>query len=259
MSLRRRSTASGTAGPTLRVGDWERDDAMTAILHSVADETAMTDTVELILPESAARTLGILITEACVFASPDQLRPVLASVLFESVNGNLRMVATDSYVLGIFDTHTGVAPLSRCVSAPELLAIGKALAKVGDKSTGPGRDEYRPTTLVTFGQASLIVRTSTWEMSAPVVDAQFPNYAQLLPADFESPTHDTDGAPALNIAMVAATFGKLTLAGGKGSRKANNGVTVKMATHGPLKPVSFSASSPHATFSGLIMPIRQNY
>lgn len=102
-----------------------------------------------------------------VAASVDDARPTLTGVLFESEGGSLRLVATDSYRLGVRDVEGVKIEGSKLVPYRALRQLGRAIG-VGPMTIALGE---REASFVT-GQGRLTVR---------IIDATFPNYRQLLP------------------------------------------------------------------------------
>ncbi len=102
-----------------------------------------------------------------VAASVDDARPTLTGVLFESEGGLLRLVATDSYRLGVRDVEGVKIEGSKLVPYRALRELGRAIG-VGPMTISLGE---REASFVT-GQGRMTVR---------IIDATFPNYRQLLP------------------------------------------------------------------------------
>ncbi len=110
------------------------------------------------------------LAQVVVAASHDDARPVLTGVYFESTEGTLRLVATDSYRLALCDlpavrsAMTGLVPvralreLARTVGAKKMqIAIGSREASFGSN------------------RGTLTVR---------LIEGSFPNYRQLLPTTY---------------------------------------------------------------------------
>jgi DNA polymerase-3 subunit beta len=102
-----------------------------------------------------------------VAASVDDARPTLTGVLFEGEGESLRLVATDSYRLGVRDVEGVTTQGSKLVPYRALRELGRAIG-VGPMTIALGE---REATFVT-AQGRLTVR---------IIDATFPNYRQLLP------------------------------------------------------------------------------
>lgn len=203
--------------------------------------------METKLTHKQAAVLGTLFGEAVMFAGTDQARPILASVHFTSEAGKMSLVATDSYALAIFSTQTDAEAGFRVnVSAVELAAIGKALAKL--KPSHASDDRIAVT--LTFGERELIAECDAWRMSAPIIDGDFPNYEQLVPIG----DGNADSWPLLSTKYLA-TFGKVRCARDVGG-KLKHSLGLKVETFGALKPCRITAHSDHAELLALLMPVR---
>ena len=114
------------------------------------------------------RALG----QVMVAASHDDARPVLTGVYFESHEGALRLVATDSYRLALRDVpavRTTVAALIPARALRELqrtVAAKKLSMAVGAREASFGSEK-----------GTLTVR---------LIEGTFPNYRQLLPANYQN-------------------------------------------------------------------------
>jgi hypothetical protein len=110
---------------------------------------------------------------ALQFASTDQARPILTSVLFTNVDGSVHLVATDSYKLCDIDLETsGVAPFKdfmvQAVDCKRIItAIGKAtVTSMSISGSGSGQ-------MVAFeGDSSTTVKPQ---------EGTFPEWRNLVP------------------------------------------------------------------------------
>lgn len=100
-------------------------------------------------------------------ASTDDARPTLTGVLFEGEGEFLRLVATDSYRLGMRDVP-GVE-----IEGSKLIPY-RALRELS-RTVGAG-----PMT-VAFGEREASFSTDQGTITVRIIDATFPNYRQLLP------------------------------------------------------------------------------
>ena len=118
--------------------------------------------------EDFVRALG----QVMVAASHDDARPVLTGIYFESHEGALRLVATDSYRLALRDVpavRTTVAALIPARALRELqrtVAAKKVCMAVGAREASFGSEK-----------GTLTVR---------LIEGTFPNYRQLLPANYQN-------------------------------------------------------------------------
>ena len=106
-------------------------------------------------------------------ASKDDLRPILTGVLMTAHAGGLRLVATDSYRLAVRDLK-GVSMLAE---GQRVLVAAKGLAEV-QRLAGDGEIE------VVLRERDVVFRTSRAEVTARLIEGDFPNYEQLIPSSY---------------------------------------------------------------------------
>ncbi|HEX5095087.1 MAG TPA: DNA polymerase III subunit beta [Acidimicrobiia bacterium] len=106
-------------------------------------------------------------------ASKDDLRPILTGVLLTAHAGGLRLVATDSYRLAVRDLK-GVSMLSE---GQRVLVAAKGLSEV-QRLAGDGEIE------VVLRERDVVFRTSRAEVTARLIEGEFPNYEQLIPSGY---------------------------------------------------------------------------
>ena len=106
-------------------------------------------------------------------ASKDDLRPILTGVLMTAHAGGLRLVATDSYRLAVRDLK-GVSMLAE---GQRVLVAAKGLAEV-QRLAGDGEIE------VVLRERDVVFRTSRAEVTARLIEGEFPNYEQLIPSGY---------------------------------------------------------------------------
>lgn len=106
-------------------------------------------------------------------ASKDDLRPILTGVLITTTPSGIRLVATDSYRLAVRDLP-GVNVLG---DRQKVLVAAKGLAEV-QRLTASGEVE------VVLGERDVVFRTGTAEVTARLIDGDFPNYEQLIPSGY---------------------------------------------------------------------------
>ena len=106
-------------------------------------------------------------------ASKDDLRPILTGVLLTAHAGGLRLVATDSYRLAVRDLK-GVSMLAE---GQRVLVAAKGLSEV-QRLAGDGEIE------VVLRERDVVFRTSRAEVTARLIEGEFPNYEQLIPAGY---------------------------------------------------------------------------
>src|SRR5262245_8367752 len=106
-------------------------------------------------------------------ASKDDLRPILTGVLLTAHGRGLRLVATDSYRLAVRDLG-GVSMLQE---GQRVLVAAKGLAEVQRLA---GDDEIE----VVLRERDVVFRTSRAEVTARLIEGDFPNYEQLIPSGY---------------------------------------------------------------------------
>lgn len=121
--------------------------------------------------EGAVDVDGSALTRALaqvgVAASNDDARPTLTGVLFESNEGTLRLVATDSYRLAVKDVPGVAAEDAKLVPYRALRELARTV--------GTGKMQ------VALGDRDASFVTDSGRLTVRVIDATFPNYRQLLP------------------------------------------------------------------------------
>jgi DNA polymerase III subunit beta len=123
------------------------------------------DTSGAVEVDGAALTHAL--SQVGVAASGDDARPTLTGVLFESNEGVLRLVATDSYRLAVKDVP-GVA-------AEQLKLVPYRALRELSRTVGGGKMQ------VALGERDASFVTDQGRLTVRVIDATFPNYRQLLP------------------------------------------------------------------------------
>lgn len=110
------------------------------------------------------------LTQVGVAASGDEARPTLTGVLFEGEGDTMRLVATDSYRLAVRDMPdiAGMAPT---------LVPFRALRELG-RALGDGAMD------VVLGDRDANFATDRGSLSVRIIEANFPNYRQLLPDSY---------------------------------------------------------------------------
>ncbi len=129
-------------------------------------------------------------------ASRDDARPILTGVLVASTAKGVRLVATDSYRLAVRDL-AGIALL------PEGQKVLVGAKGLGELQRLLGDEDVE----VFLGERYVTFRLATTEVSARLIEGDFPNYQQLIPSGYPNKlTVDRD-------ALVAAVE-RVSLVGG---------------------------------------------
>ncbi len=120
-----------------------------------------------------AAAFALALRQVVRAASKDDLRPILTGVLLTAHAGGLRFVATDSYRLAVRDLK-GVSMLSE---GQKVLVAAKGLSEV-QRLAGDGEIE------VVLRDRDVVFRTSRAEVTARLIEGEFPNYEQLIPSGY---------------------------------------------------------------------------
>ena len=105
-------------------------------------------------------------------ASSDESRPILTGVLLAAEHGGLRLVATDSYRLAVRDlAGTEVLGVDQKVIVPSraLNELGRLLGSATEVT-------------LRLGERDATFETGTTRLTTRLIEGEFPNYRQLIPA-----------------------------------------------------------------------------
>lgn len=191
-----------------------------------------------------AQELGRVFHNAAIFASKDQVRPILCGVEV-SVNGKVEATATDSYRLGHDECPvlSGTGEATMVLEAKELAAIAKELLKAYPQTEATVTT--RPA-IVDGGsegvEVTIAVGNRIWIIKSTF--GEFPRWRMLIPAADSTGEVSTIGLSA----ELLASFAKV-----KGDTGRNPKNTMRLRFQSPLKPVVVNIG---ATFYGVIMPVR---
>lgn len=136
--------------------------AMSVDDYPKISEADVTDAVEV---DGAQLTHAL--AQVGVAASGDDARPTLTGVLFEANDGELRLVATDSYRLAVRDVPGMATEGAKLVPYRALRELSRTVG------SGPMK--------VALGDREASFVTDQGRLTVRVIDATFPNYRQLLP------------------------------------------------------------------------------
>ncbi len=136
------------------------------------------DYPKLAAPTTSATTLpaaefGEALRQVVRAASTDDARPILTGVLFSAEEDGLRMVATDSYRLAVRDLPGQQA----LANAQRVLVPGRALGELA-RLVGGGAD-----LVMRLGDRDASFEVGSTRLTTRLIDGEFPNYRQLIPAD----------------------------------------------------------------------------
>jgi DNA polymerase-3 subunit beta len=122
----------------------------------------------------AADALAEALRQVVPAASRDDARPILTGVLLTASGGGLRLVATDSYRLAVRDL-AGVTQFLD--EGQKVLVSGRGLAEV-QRLLSDGEIE------VILAEREVVFRVGTTEVTARLIEGDFPNYEQLIPSGY---------------------------------------------------------------------------
>ncbi|MBK5330916.1 MAG: DNA polymerase III subunit beta [Ilumatobacteraceae bacterium] len=119
-----------------------------------------------------AAAVGEALRQVVRAASTDEARPILTGVLLTAENGGLRMVATDSYRLAVRD----LADHEVLGADQKVLVPGRALNEL-QRLVGGGEE-----LTMRLGDRDAIFEVGGTRLSTRLIEGEFPNYRQLIPA-----------------------------------------------------------------------------
>lgn len=110
-------------------------------------------------------------------ASRDETRPVLTGVLVRIGPDGLTMAATDSYRLAVRTVPLDDAPADVREAILPARAVAEAVRLAGQKKDGEVG--------LALGDTQATVRVGGIRLTTRLIDGQFPDYDQLIPAQFD--------------------------------------------------------------------------
>lgn len=129
-------------------------------------------------------------------ASNDDARPLLTGVLVAAEGTGIRLVATDSYRLALRDLAGNDAKLdaaqilvpARALAELQRLSALGSLAKEGAVA-GDGDDGHLPRVGLSIGEHDVTFTVGTVQVSTRLLDGSYPDYRQLIPAEYPNRLH----------------------------------------------------------------------
>jgi len=128
-------------------------------------------------------------------ASSDEARPVLTGVYLHSFDGELHMVATDSYRLA-------EKTLQKTKLDTSLLVPGSALQDML-RILGDGDEPV----MITHDEQQVLFQVGEVELVSRLIEGAYPDYRKLIPASFEV-TATLSRADFTNITKVSSLFAR---------------------------------------------------
>ena len=140
---------------------------------------ALDDYPRLAAPASSAVTLpsadvGEALRQVVRAASTDEARPILTGVMLTAEADGLRMVATDSYRLAVRDLP-GASVLG---ADQKVLVPGRALNEL-QRLVGSSAE-----LTLRLGERDATFEVGTTRLTTRLIEGEFPNYRQLIPASY---------------------------------------------------------------------------
>lgn len=143
------------------------------------------------------------IAQTILTASSDSTRPVLTGVYWHSHDGSLYLAATDGYRLSqkrLVETKSDVAAIIPTSTLQEVLrTINDDIAEVE----------------VLFDETQVRFRLNDAEITSRLIDGNFPDYRQLIPASSES-----------TVTLPRADFSQITKVAGLFARASGGSITI---------------------------------
>lgn len=137
------------------------------------------------------------LNQTIIAASNDDARPVLTGVSFNTEDGELYIVATDSYRLAEKKTGKMKEQINVLVPASSL----QDLLRILDTNTEDVQ--------VTNDDQQILFKTGDAELVTRLIDGKFPDYRKLLPSKFET-TATVSKAELADITKVSSLFARET-------------------------------------------------
>jgi DNA polymerase III subunit beta len=134
-------------------------------------------------------------------ASSDDARPLLTGVLIATEGGGIRLVATDSYRLAMRDIDgsdalsdsTQILVPARALAELQKLAVLGTTAKesraAAATSDGDQAGGDAPTVGLSVGDHDVTFTAGDVKVSTRLLDGSYPDYRQLIPADYPNRLH----------------------------------------------------------------------
>ena len=127
-------------------------------------------------------------------ASGDDARPLLTGVLIAAEGSGVRLVATDSYRLALRDIEGSDA----LTDGAQILVPARALAELqklpvlgmATRESGRANAEDEPALIgLSIGEHDITFTVGTVQVSTRLLDGSYPDYRQLIPAEYPNRLH----------------------------------------------------------------------
>lgn len=165
-------------------------------LPTINDKTAISYVVD-------TTSLKQAISQTILTASSDSTRPILTGVYWHSYEGALYLAATDGYRLSekkLVETKSDVSAIIPTSTLQEVL-----------RTLGDDTNEVE----ILFDESQVRFRLNDTEITSRLIDGNFPDYRQLIPAKSETV-----------ITIPRSDFAQITKVAGLFARESGGGVTI---------------------------------
>lgn len=142
-----------------------------------------------------AQNLKQALQQVVIAASSDDSRPVLTGVFFNSHEGQLYVVATDSYRLAerlLMPTKKEINLLIPATAIQDLLRL------IAD---------FNEEVVITYDDQQVLFKVGDVELVARLIEGKYPDYRQLIPGKFTT-TISLPKSELTNITKVSALFAR---------------------------------------------------
>ncbi len=143
----------------------------------------------------AATEIKRALQQVAFAASSDESRPVLTGVLLHTVEGTLRVAATDSYRLAEKTITAKTPEIHLLIPASSMQDLLRILDDSSDELRITHNDQQ---VLFEFGDVELVTR---------LVDGKYPDYARLIPSKFEF-SATLKRSDFINVTKVSSLFAR---------------------------------------------------
>lgn len=145
----------------------------------------------------SSKELKNTLTQVVVAASSDDARPVLTGVNFYTREGNLYVVATDSYRLAEKKLTKIKEEISVLVPASAIQDLLRLL------------DDSEDEVVITSDEQQILFQKGDVELVTRLIEGKFPEYQKLIPTKFKT-SASVSKADITNIAKVSSLFARET-------------------------------------------------
>lgn len=165
-----------------------------------------------------ATKLKKAINQTVICASSDETRPILTGVFFNSVDGDLFLVATDSYRLAEKNVAKTKEDISLIVPATALQELNRIISEDDDEVS------------VTFDESQVRFVTADAEVVTKLIPGKYPDYRNLIPKESEV-KFTVYRDEFINITKVASLF----------ARESAGSITINVSEAGEISITSVAS------------------